>query len=822
MDTFVNIILPIPIDGVFTYRCNDFCDSVAIGKRVLVNFGKSKFYAAIICEIHHQKPEHCLVKDIISVLDETPIVTPQQIKFWQWISEYYMSPIGDVMQAAVPTVFRLCSETKIAIHPEFDGEVMSLSEQEIQILNLLNQQKTITLKELNKTIGDAYAGSQIKNMVDKSLIVVCEEIEERYKPKMETFISLSQKYIDQPNLLQKVLEDLEEKKNTQAQADILLQFIAQTKKEHCSCIKKSLFLQNEIVTESRLAAMIKKNIFVNTRQSVSRLESFQSIKNANNILLSEQQEIAFQSVKQNFTENKPVLLHGVTGSGKTAIYIKLIQEYIDQGKNVLYLLPEITLTEQMINRIRSYFGDIVGVYHSRYNSMQRAEIWQDMLNQDSNKYKIILGTRSSILLPFKNLKLIIIDEEHDASFKQFDPSPRYQARDCAIMLAKMFSADVLLGSATPSLESYWNCRNGKYTYVPLLERYGGIQLPHIEIINTKKARINKLMHKHYSQALLDKMQEVLDNKQQIILFQNRRGYAPHLECETCQFVPTCEHCDVTLTYHKKTSELRCHHCDYTIPAYFTCPTCHQPLKIVGFGTEKIEDDLQEWFPKAKIARLDYDATKAKNSYQQIISDFEQQKTDILIGTQMVTKGLDFDNVALVGILNADNMLNYPDFRAFERAFQLLMQVSGRAGRKKQQGLVMIQTQNPDNEIFKHVIDADYKTLYEQLLAERKQFFYPPWSRMMKISLQHKDDKVLDAATKEFMQILKSHVALKVSGPEYALIPRVKNVFRKEIIIKMPLNKDLPLHKQQIATAISEFKSMSGHSNISFIIDIDMY
>ena len=805
-NVFVDVILPLPIKGTFTYVVPEqLFQQLTIGKRVLVNFGRNKFYSAIISKIHTNTPQqNILPKSVISVLDKEPIVSETQLKLWFWIADYYLTNIGDVMNAALPSVFKLNSETKVAIHPDFDGDITNVNTQELKVINFLQTNKQVSLNQLCELLDNTYAMTQINNMVDKCLIYITEEVVEKFKQKNETFISFSEEYMQNEQLLAEVLQKMESKKNTQEQANTILQLLYLQSKNNYPFVKKSELLQHKSVTESRISSLILKKIFVAKSLPVSRLPRFKSLNSTDSIVLTEAQNEAFKQICTCFSTHKKALLHGVTGSGKTEIYIKLIQQTIDKGQQVLYLLPEIALTEQIINRLRLYFGEKVGVYHSKYNVLQRAEIWQNLNNNKPDQFQIILGARSSIFLPFKNLGLIIIDEEHDNSYKQHEPAPRYNARDTAIVLANFHNANLLLGTATPALETYYNTLVKKYEYISLTERYKGIQLPTIELVDIKKAKFQGEMKEHFSLQLLQEIDKTISGNEQVILFQNRRGFAPHLECPVCNYIPHCKNCDVTLTYHKHDQLLHCHYCGFSQKLIHICPKCNTTtLDLKGFGTERVEDELTQLFPSATIDRLDYDATRHKNSFQQIIQNFESGKTNILVGTQMITKGLDFDNVSLVGVLNADNILNYPDFRSFERAFQLLMQVSGRAGRKNKQGKVLIQTQNPQHDIFQYLKNQDNKAILNRLLNERKQFYYPPYCRLVKICLQHKDHALLNNLSTEFAKLLKQYISIPIFGPEDALIPKVKNMFIKEILIKLPIDKNIV--NQKMANHKSQFK-----------------
>ena len=823
MNTFVDVILPLPLQGMFTYQVPPpLSDAVQVGIRVLVNFGRSKFYAGIIARVHNERPKLYAVKDIISVLDEHALITNQQLEFWQWVSSYYMCTIGEVMIAALPGVFRLSSETKIALHPDFNGDISGLNTQELAVIDTLTKKKVLSFKEVYSILGNNYAMQQVRNMIDKSLLVLCEEVIDKYKPKLETFIGLADHYRQHQEDLAELLSVMEKNKKTQQQSDALLQFMMCSRRANRDLIKKSELLSLAGITESRLSALIKKGVLKKENLTVSRWQYQTHKQSVESILLSPEQEQAYNDTRQQLSVNNKLLLQGVTGSGKTEIYIKLIHDYIQQGKQVLYLLPEIALTEHIISRLRAYFGDMVGIYHSHYSYMQRAEVWQEICNPEG-RFKLILGTRSALFLPFSNLGLIVVDEEHDMSYKQYDPAPRYQARDAAVMLASQVQADIILGTATPSMETFFNALREKYGYVKLTKRYGEALLPQIELVNMREATVNHQLQGHFSDRLVSNIQQALDLHQQVILFQNRRGYSPYLECPSCGYIPHCQYCDVTLTYHKGIKELQCHYCGYSIPVQDTCPECGQAtMQKKGFGTEMIEEELQALFPLARISRLDYDATRKKESHKQILDDFGNGSIDILIGTQMVTKGLDFGNVSLVGILNADNMLNYPDFRSYERALQLLMQIGGRAGRKSKQGKVIIQTYNVNHSIFSYILNNDYDTAAATLLQERKNFRYPPYLRLIKIGIQHKDEKKSSEAALCLAQKMREILDIPVLGPETALVSKVKNMFRKEIILKMPMDKKMAYRKQQISDMIGQIKADRRYASVVFVPDVDVY
>jgi primosomal protein N' (replication factor Y) len=824
MDIYVDVILPLPLSDFFTYHVPaDWVGEVEVGKRTLVSFGKNKFYAAIIYRIHENKPQHYTVKDILSILDESPVVNGLQLKFWEWISDYYLCTYGEIMAAALPSAFKLASETKIRLHPDFSGEISSLKEKELLIVEALVDKKTLTIGQVEKLLHKNYVISQIKNLIDKEVIIACEEVEDRYTPRKEVFLSLSNTYTSDEGALATVLNTLEKSTRTQPQADVLLLLFSVLQKNKTTYVRKTDFMKHELVTESKISSLVKKGILTAKSMEVSRLELFEQKYTTESIQLSPSQQQALDEIQNLFQTQEKVLLHGVTGSGKTELYIKLIQKTIDEGKQVLYLLPEIALTMQIIKRMSAYFGKDIGVYHSHFNDMERAEIWNNTLKNEQNGYKIILGARSAIFLPFNNLGLIIVDEEHDYSYKQIDPSPRYNARDAAVILASLHHAKVCFGTATPSLETYFNTQQKKYGLVNLYQRYGGLQLPKIQLIDIRKEKKKDRLHAHYTQTLITAMENALAAKEQIILFQNRRGFSMHLECNLCGHVPVCKYCDVTLTYHKQGKELRCHYCGYGEIVPTKCPQCkNNVMEMRGLGTERVEEEIMLFFPNAKVARLDYDSTRAKHAYRRILSDFESGKIDILVGTQMVTKGLDFDNVSVVGILNADNMLNYPDFRSLERSFQLMMQVSGRAGRKNKQGLVLIQTYNPQHEVFSYLQSNDYYALFERLLKERNAFRYPPLTRLIKITLKHKNQNVLNKASSILANNLKSRLGQLVLGPEYPLITKIKNLYQKDILIKLPITKQMKEHKQFIFCQTRELYQNMSFKAIRISIDVDPF
>jgi len=826
---FVDVLLPLPLPALYTYRVPyELDDAVKFGVRVIVPFGRSKLYSALVVRVHENAPQ-VTAKYILDVVDDRPVISERQFQLWQWMANYYLCTLGEVMAAALPSALKLASETKIYLHPDFNGDVSSLNPNELRITEALTYHETMTVDEISKTIQIQKVIPIIKSLVDKKIVVTDEEVRNRYKAKRETVIRLADEYASEPAFMA-LLDQLNLSPKTAPQADVLLAFIMQTKNKKgydFACkVPKNKLLESGNITPARLQTLIKKEFLISEDIVISRLTDYSSAEKASDILLSEPQQKAFEQIHEQFDSFPVVLLHGVTGSGKTEIYIKLIDEVLQQGKQVLYLLPEIALTSQIVNRLRKFFGEKVGVYHSRFNEYERVEIWNRVLEQDSDaaqlsKYQLILGARSALLLPYKNLGLIIVDEEHDASYKQQDPAPRYHARDCAIVLANMHNAKTLLGTATPSLESYYNVKQNKYGLVTLTQRFALSKLPQIWVVNMVEARKQHQVQGLFSDFLVEQIGKALDNKEQVILFQNRRGYAIRMICNTCQTMPTCKYCDVTLTYHKKSRLLKCHYCGYAIDVPQRCPACGSTdIEMKGFGTEKVEDTLAEIFPNAAIARMDLDTTRSKNGYQQIISDFEHHKTDILVGTQMVTKGLDFDRVSVVGILNADSLISFPDFRSFERAFQLLAQVSGRAGRKEVPGKVVIQSYQPQHPALKYVETNDFMAMYNSQIAERQEYHYPPVTRLVKITLKHPDEKVVTAAAQALATPLREAFHGCVLGPEAPLVSRIQNYYLEDFWIKLPKDNKLEQRKKQLLEITESFKQNTAFKSVRIVINVD--
>ncbi len=818
---FADIILPLPLPDYFTYAVPDvLLDRLQPGVRVVVQFGKQKVYAALVVQLHRNAPSGYEVKPVIEVLDETPVISAYQFKLWNWISDYYLCTPGEVMAAALPSALRLQSETRIVMNPFFGGDLSILSDREYLIYEALEKQPELSLQEVAKIISLRQVMPIVRSMMHKQAIVVREEVDERYKPKWVEMVSLNEEAWPE-NKWVELLDKLEKK--APKQLDVLMAFLSLTRDTGEKEVYKSLLLKKAgHSTGTALQGLLKKEIINVIKRREDRVGVFDG-KIIPPYELNSYQEQALQEIKYAFSESKVVLLHGVTSSGKTELYIHLITEQLKSGKQVLYLLPEIALTTQLITRLQKHFGDRLLVYHSRFNEQERVEVWNKIIENnhpDKSGGKLVIGARSAVFLPFSRLGLIIVDEEHDHSYKQEDPAPRYNARDAAVVMAGFQDARILLGTATPGMESYFNALSGKYALVTLDRRHAELEMPEVITVNMKEARKRKQVNGHFSHVLLEQLGEVLKQGEQAILFQNRRGFAPYLECNLCSWTPLCINCDVSLTYHKRKNELRCHYCGYVQALPSCCGACgDQDLRMKGFGTERIEEDLQLVFPEANIARLDYDTTRSRSAYHRIITSFEQGEIDILVGTQMVTKGLDFDKVQLVGILNADAILHYPEFRAHERGFQLLAQVSGRAGRKKH-GKVLIQAYEVSNPVLTYVVKHDYKGFYMHELNERYRFSYPPYFRLIEIRLKHRDEKELEQLSAAFSLILRTIFGKRILGPTTPHVNRVRNYFSRQLLIKLEKTLSIKEVKSKLSLALSEYRKKPENRQLIIHVDVD--
>ncbi|MBN3036370.1 MAG: primosomal protein N' [Bacteroidales bacterium] len=825
MERFADVLLPLPVPGVFTYRIPDeLCEAVKPWKRVIVQFGRQKIYTALVVNIHDRLPSGTPVKPILSVPDEHPLTNPVQYRFWQWMADYYLCHPGEVMNAALPSALKMTSETQLVLHPEFDGNTDSFSRKEELVVQALGHRGKISLDDLTSITGVLKVIPIVRSLLERKVILLSEELKQPLKPLKVAYIRLSESCRTEERLRQ-VFNDLE--KRAFRQLEVLMSYISMSGPGRgYPEVRKTELTSDRPGSAAALQALVSKGILEQVTRTESRLVHSAESARPEDIILNEEQISALDSIRSQFGEKEVVLLHGVTSSGKTELYIRLIAEAIREGRQVLYLLPEIALTTQIIMRLRKYFGSRVGVYHSRYNEQERAEIWERVLHSSpeghtGDDYQVILGARSALFLPFSRLGLVIVDEEHDSSYKQTDTAPRYHARDSAVFLASLHGARVLLGSATPSIESYFNCRTGKYGLASMTGRYGGIQMPEILVADIRDELRKKTMHSHFSSLLMEHIGEALRAGEQVILFQNRRGFALRLECDTCHWMPECERCDVTLIYHKSERHLRCHYCGFTRSVPTRCESCGSVhLKMKGFGTEKVEEELAILFPEARIRRMDLDTTRSRQSYQQIIKDFEQRRIDILVGTQMITKGLDFDHVSVVGILNADNMISFPDFRSFERSFQLMAQVSGRAGRKNKRGRVIIQTYRPHHSVIRYVMENDYLSMYQSQVLERRQYRYPPFYRLVQLEVRHRNNETVSRAAMHLAGMLREHRGLIVLGPEYPLVSRIRSQYIMKILIKLERGPQLTALKKTVMDTVDRFHAAASFKGVSLIPDVD--
>lgn len=820
---FIDVILPIPLKQTFTYEVNkDEAAFLKQGHRVAVPFGKSKVYTAIVYQVHNQAPQGYETKPIHQILDETPIIIPLQIKHWEWMANYYMCTLGEVLKAALPSAFLLESQTTIRLtletHTQASLEELqaSLTDEEFLVIEALQIQNTLHISDIRAVLNNSKVVKTLEQLRLKQCIEIVDEVTEKYTPKLLRYVKLKAMYTTE-EALQDLLENMT-RAPKQKEVILSLFLLQQQTKKPVDALK----LQKKSgATSATIKALLDKEILEEYYIQKDRVEF--SGEDASNIkLLSPAQEIAFTEINTSFSKNDVVLLHGVTASGKTEVYIKAIKEILLQQKQVLYMLPEIALTTQLITRLQAYFGEQISVFHSRYTLAERVEVWNNVLHNKS-KAQIIIGARSSLFLPFSKLGLIILDEEHETSFKQHNPAPRYHGRDAAVVLGSMHGAKLLLGSATPSLETYRNALQGKYGLVSLNERYGNVLLPEITLIDIKEKYKKKAITGHFSDTLLEAMKETLQNGEQVLLFQNRRGYAPVVECTTCGVSPQCPNCDVSLTYHQHKNELRCHYCGSHQAMSISCKACgSETLNKKGLGTQQIETELKALFPNYTVARMDQDTTRGKHAHAKLIDRLENLEIDILVGTQMIAKGLDFRNIRLVGVMNADNLLNIPDFRAHEKAFQLLQQVSGRAGRTKERGKVLIQTYNPYHQILQQVTTYDFEKMYHQQVEDRYQYKYPPYYRLIKITCKDRNFDKVTTAAQWYATALTSKLKENILGPEQPPVSRVRNKFITNILVKIPKEQSLVKTKKYIENVQRSFNAIQQFSTVRVTIDVDNY
>jgi primosomal protein N' (replication factor Y) len=819
IELYADVLLPLAVKGTFTYRVpENLSDKVSRGSRVIVGFGNSKLYSGVVTDIHNNPPAAGNVKEIIELLDDRPVINHLQLKLWNWLASYYMCTEGVVLKAALPSGLSLESETVITINPLFI-DIKSLDQDETYLYSLVGNKNQVSLKHLPPEISGRKTIRILNGLILMGALTAGQKIEKKFRPKEESYLILSRKYTDSE--LNEILDKLGKAPKQQNLLSSYLRFTEYSSGADLFPVKKSVLLKDSGSAPSSVNTLVRKGIMTLLSLETSRLEKHGDGEAPPRELSIAQAE-ALHSVKTQFGAKDIILLHGITSSGKTEIYIHLIGEQIKQGKQVLYLLPEIALTTQIIERLKKHFGPLTGVYHSRLSDNEKTETWNKVAER-KNGYKLILGARSALFLPYSDLGLVIVDEEHDGSYKQHDPDPRYHARDSAIMLASFAGAKTILGSATPSIESYHNAVTGKYGFTTLFERFGKINLPEIILANTREATRKKLMVSHFTPQLLYAMDNALQNGEQVILFRNRRGFSPYIECSECGWIPACTQCAVNLTWHKEINRLVCHYCGSSAMIPVKCGNCGSlSMNSVGFGTEKIEDEIKIIFPSARVDRMDQDTTRNKNTYGRIIKTFETGQTDILIGTQMISKGLDFENLTVVGILNAESMLNFSDFRAHERAFQMMSQVSGRAGRRQKHGKVIIQTTDPDGRIIRQVVNHDYIAMYESQMEERRIFNYPPFSRLIKITIRHKNKITLNEFSASLGDDLRRSLGSRVLGPEIPVIARIQLWYIKNILIKIEREKPLAKAKELIMESVERIRRSNGAGTLRIDIDVDPY
>ncbi len=819
---YVDVILPLAIEASFTYEIPEDINNIDIGFRVSVPVGQRKIYTGIVGFLHNKKPEGFEIKKLYSVLDREPIVNNYQLKFWQWMANYYICSIGEVYKAALPSGLKLESQTMVyALEEEFPADKLPINEKEA-FYHIRNAQG-ISIKELKGKMGVKDVYSLVKRLMSKNAVSTEDKFNDKYKPLKKDFIKIAYNWDNEDKILE-LMEVLEVK--APRQYNFLVELQGYFDENNTNEASKAEIMNVSKTGYSSLQSLIKKGVLVVVQKDISRLDNDHGANELSNAHLADFQHKAFNELLEEFKLQNVVLLHGVTSSGKTEIYIELIRKTLKEGRQVLYLLPEIALTAQIIKRLKAVFGSKVGIYHSKYSDSERVEVYLNILGSSHTKgkrFNLVLGVRSSVFLPFDNLGLIIVDEEHENTYKQFDPAPRYNARDAAVVLASLHNAKVLMGTATPSFETYLNTKIKKYGLVTIEKRYKEMLMPEIEVVDLKQQRKKKMMREHFSRVLLKSVEEVLSHGKQVILFQNRRGFSPYVECFDCGAVPECKYCDVTLTYHKKKNKLTCHYCGYSISYSSRCESCKSDnMHTCGFGTEKIEDEILKLLPKSRVARLDLDSARTRKTYEKIIERFEDGNIDILVGTQMVSKGLDFKNVKLVGILNADNLLFFPDFRAYERAYQLIAQVSGRAGRHGDRGKVIIQTSNPESDVFAHIISNNYQHWFGQQMKERKLFNYPPYFRLIRFTFKHRNINVVNRASFYFANILRRQLPDKVKGPESPLINKLFNYHQKCVLVKLEKDGSYGQIRSWVLGAVSKTISEGEHKGIQIAADVDPY
>lgn len=816
---YAEVILPLPLNATFTYRIPEaMIDSVKVGYRVIVQFGAKKYYTGIVSSISHIAPEGFEVKDIVSIIDTHPIVKHPQLKLWQWISDYYLCALGDVYKAAVPAGLKIESETIVELNSDFElSNEHQLNERELIIYQLLDHEGKLSPSEIEKKTGFKNCIDILNRMLTMGAIIISEKLIERYRSKKETYVKIVAKQESED--IHRLFEAVKGAKKQETMLLALIEMSGFSRKDsELIEVSRAQLLERTGLTTAIVSALAKKGIIEIYQKEINRFK-FNGVVTNKLPILSEAQSIALDEIHKSFTDHDITLLHGVTSSGKTEIYIHLISYILQRGDQALFLVPEIALTTQLTRRLQKVFGDRVLIYHSRFSDNERVDIWKKLLN--GSEPCVIIGARSSLFLPFSRLGIVIVDEEHESSYKQYDPAPRYNARDIATVLASMHGAKTLLGSATPSIETYHKAKIGKYGFVELLQRYENVTLPKIEVVDMTTSRKRYLTKGSFATNTIAASKEALEKGNQVIIFHNRRGFAPLARCKQCAWTPKCEHCDVSLTYHRFQHQLVCHYCGASYPLPNVCPSCKEPaVEILGYGTERVEDEVANLFPDHRILRMDLDTTRNKDGYENIIDDFSNHKADILVGTQMVTKGLDFGDVSMVAILNADSIINFPDFRSTERAFNMLEQVSGRAGRRTEQGAVIVQTSNPTHPIINFLKNHDYVGFFNHEIEERKLFNYPPFTRVIYIYLKHRDNNNLSEISTIYASRLRELFGNRVFGPEEPMISRIQSLYIRKIMLKIEINASMKKVKQILRDTYEQMHQLPRMKGMIVYYDVD--
>ena len=816
---YAEVILPLPLNATFTYRIPEaMTDSVKVGYRVIVQFGAKKYYTGIVSSISHIAPEGFEVKDIVSIIDTHPIVKHPQLKLWQWISDYYLCALGDVYKAAVPAGLKIESETIVELNSDFElSNEHQLNEREIIVYQLLDHEGKLSPSEIEKKTGFKNCIDILNRMLTMGAIIISEKLIERYRSKKETYVKIVAKQESED--IHRLFEAVKGAKKQETMLLALIEMSGFSRKDsELIEVSRAQLLERTGLTTAIVSALAKKGIIEIYQKEINRFK-FNGVVTNKLPILSEAQSIALDEIHKSFTDHDITLLHGVTSSGKTEIYIHLISYILQRGDQALFLVPEIALTTQLTRRLQKVFGDRVLIYHSRFSDNERVDIWKKLLN--GSEPCVIIGARSSLFLPFSRLGIVIVDEEHESSYKQYDPAPRYNARDIATVLASMHGAKTLLGSATPSIETYHKAKIGKYGFVELLQRYENVTLPKIEVVDMTTSRKRYLTKGSFATNTIAASKEALEKGNQVIIFHNRRGFAPLARCKQCAWTPKCEHCDVSLTYHRFQHQLVCHYCGASYPLPNVCPSCKEPaVEILGYGTERVEDEVANLFPDHRILRMDLDTTRNKDGYENIIDDFSNHKADILVGTQMVTKGLDFGDVSMVAILNADSIINFPDFRSTERAFNMLEQVSGRAGRRTEQGAVIVQTSNPTHPVINFLKNHDYVGFFNHEIEERKLFNYPPFTRVIYIYLKHRDNNNLSEISTIYASRLRELFGNRVFGPEEPMISRIQSLYIRKIMLKIEINASMKKVKQILRDTYEQMHQLPRMKGMIVYYDVD--